>query len=44
MIENTGAVDLVLTPSDLSALQDGLARITPKGDRYAPQHQRFIDR
>ncbi|MEO6601593.1 MAG: hypothetical protein ABIQ16_17085 [Polyangiaceae bacterium] len=43
MVENTAAVDVVLTISDLRELEDGLACIEPNGDRYPPEQQRVID-
>ena len=44
MIENAGATDIVLTESDLRAIDDGASRIEASGDRYSPQQQRLIDR
>jgi aryl-alcohol dehydrogenase-like predicted oxidoreductase len=44
MIENAGAVDIVLTADDLRAIEHGAARIEASGDRYAPPQQRLIDR
>jgi aryl-alcohol dehydrogenase-like predicted oxidoreductase len=44
MIENAGAADIVLSASDLRAIEDGASRVKPSGDRYPPQHQRLIDR
>ncbi len=44
MTENAGAAEVVLTASDLSAIDDGASRTTASGDRYSPQHQRLIDR
>jgi aryl-alcohol dehydrogenase-like predicted oxidoreductase len=44
MLENAGAADIVLTSSDLRAIEDGASRIEARGDRYPPQHQRLIDR
>ncbi len=44
MLENAGAVDIVLTSGDLRAIEDGASRIEARGDRYSPQHQRLIDR
>lgn len=32
--ENIGAVDIVLTPADLSAIDDAMSTITVIGDRY----------
>jgi hypothetical protein len=44
MIENTVAANIVLTASDLLRIEEGASSIEPKGDRYAPQQQRLIDR
>jgi aryl-alcohol dehydrogenase-like predicted oxidoreductase len=44
MVENTQAAGIVLSASDLRAIEDGASRIKPSGDRYSPQHQRLIDR
>ena len=44
MLENSAAVDIVLSPSELREIEEGAARITPSGDRYPAQHQRLIDR
>jgi hypothetical protein len=43
MLENAGAADIVLTSSDLRAIEDGASRIEAHGDRYPPQHQRPIE-
>ena len=44
MIENAAAADLVLTESDLRAIEEAASRIKASGDRYSPQQQRLIDR
>ena len=36
--------DLPLTDDDLRKIDEGASRITPSGERYAPQQQRLIDR
>jgi aryl-alcohol dehydrogenase-like predicted oxidoreductase len=42
--ENLGAVDLVLTPDDLTELDDASARIQVQGERYPATMQAMIDR
>jgi aryl-alcohol dehydrogenase-like predicted oxidoreductase len=44
MIENAVAAEVVLSAADLRAIEDGASRIEARGDRYAPQQQRMIDR
>jgi aryl-alcohol dehydrogenase-like predicted oxidoreductase len=44
MSENASAADIVLTESDLRAIDDGAARIRASGDRYSPQQARLVDR
>jgi aryl-alcohol dehydrogenase-like predicted oxidoreductase len=42
--ENLGAVDVVLTPDDLSEIEHTTAQITVHGERYSEGSQRMIDR
>jgi len=42
--ENLGAVDVELTPADLSEIGRALAEITVQGERYPAQLQRMINR
>jgi aryl-alcohol dehydrogenase-like predicted oxidoreductase len=42
--ENLGAVDLQLTPDDLTKIGTAAAEITVQGDRYPEAMQRLIDR
>jgi aryl-alcohol dehydrogenase-like predicted oxidoreductase len=44
MLENAAATDVNFTDADLRAIDESASRITPSGDRYAPQQQRLIDR
>jgi aryl-alcohol dehydrogenase-like predicted oxidoreductase len=44
MSENADAASIVLTARDLRQLEEGASRIEPRGDRYAPEQQRLIDR
>jgi aryl-alcohol dehydrogenase-like predicted oxidoreductase len=44
MIENLGAISVVLTPDDLRTIEVAASRLTPSGDRYPPEHQRMVDR
>jgi aryl-alcohol dehydrogenase-like predicted oxidoreductase len=42
--ENIAAAELELSGDDLREIEDGLAQITPEGERYAAAQQRMIDR
>lgn len=42
--ENTGAVNVELTPADLKQIEDALSKITLVGERYAPANAKMIDR
>jgi len=44
LTENTGAVDIGLTASDLRSIEEGASRISASGDRYSAAQQRLIDR
>jgi aryl-alcohol dehydrogenase-like predicted oxidoreductase len=42
--ENVGGADVVLTPEDLKALADVLARVPVQGERYNAQMMKSINR
>lgn len=42
--ENIGAVEIDLTPADLTAIEQAVSGIEIKGDRYSAQNQARIDR
>jgi aryl-alcohol dehydrogenase-like predicted oxidoreductase len=42
--ENLGAVNIHLTPEDISSLEEASSAIQVAGDRYPATHQRLIDR
>lgn len=44
MTENTKAADIVLTPSDLSAIQKAASSLKAQGERYPEHLQKRIDR
>ena len=44
LLENAAAAQLSLTDDELRQIDEGASRITPSGERYAPQQQRLIDR
>jgi len=42
--ENVGGADVVLTPEDLRALADVLARVPVQGERYNAQMMKTVNR
>ncbi len=44
LFENTNAAGISLTASDLRQIEEGVSKLEPTGDRYAPEQQRLIDR
>ncbi len=42
--ENTGAVDVELTPGDLRDIESAAAEITVQGERYPESQERLINR
>jgi hypothetical protein len=42
--ENLGSADVTLTTDDLDRIQQTLATVVVRGERYAPAVQKMIDR